>query len=271
MSTRSCPLCGGTRLRPVGTVIAGTVSACRDCGIGWVGEQASFEDEVYDADFFGVFDDAAYLSARLALFDRHLEALDRLRPSRGRLLDVGAALGDFVARARADRWDAIGLEPSTYAAAAAATRGVQVLNDTLDSEALGAGSFDAVHLSHVLEHVPDPRSTLTRCHELLMPGGVLALEVPNELTNLFKRTRAVLHRSTEVDQLTPEHVWFFTPRSLSRVVQQAGFSVELLRTANVTPLASEVILGGVVKHLIDAMSRRTDTGEVVELYALRRD
>lgn len=45
-------------------------------------------------------------------------------------------------------------------------------------------AFDNITLFHVLEHVPQPKQFLERCHSLLRPGGVLYVVVPNELRSL---------------------------------------------------------------------------------------
>jgi 2-polyprenyl-3-methyl-5-hydroxy-6-metoxy-1,4-benzoquinol methylase len=76
----------------------------------------------------------------------------------GRLLDVGAATGFFVEQAREVGWDAVGVEPSEWAAAYARNElGVEVRTGTLEAMRFPDGTFDVVTLWEVIEHLPDPR------------------------------------------------------------------------------------------------------------------
>jgi predicted SAM-dependent methyltransferase len=40
-------------------------------------------------------------------------------------------------------------------------------------------SVDRILISHVLEHLRDPYRTLKQAHDILKPGGVLEIRVPN--------------------------------------------------------------------------------------------
>ena len=80
-----------------------------------------------------------------------------------------------------------------------------------------SGSHDAVLARHLLEHVIDPYEALEEWKRVLRPGGTLLLAVPNE-----ERYRSMLIDST--------HVHAYTPSSLRRVLEFAGFEIESLDT-----------------------------------------
>jgi SAM-dependent methyltransferase len=89
---------------------------------------------------------------------------------------------------------------------------------------LGDGTFDMASLLHVLEHVPDPRATLTEARRVLAPGGVLLLALPNVdclEARLFGRDWYPLD--------LPRHYWGFTPHTLVRLVEECGFAGRSLR------------------------------------------
>jgi len=74
---------------------------------------------------------------------------------------------------------------------------------------------------HVLEHVISPSVVLTQARDLLRPGGHLLIELPN--WNSVGR----IGRGSKWSQLRPpEHINFFTPKSLSNAVSRAGFVVK---------------------------------------------
>jgi SAM-dependent methyltransferase len=263
-----CPLCGDPDLTNAGQVRAGIVVRCSRCGLGWVDKPAELPtEEVYGEEFFDVFDDEAYVAQRDQTLELHLDTIADLRPAGRDLLDVGAAVGDFVAIAETHGWTALGVEPARSAADRARKLGRPVVHGDLDHPDIRDRRFDAIHLSHVVEHLPDPFAGLRQCAGLLAPSGVLAIEVPNEFDNLFRQARRITRRMGDADKLTDEHLWFFNRPTIARAVVESGLRPELVRTRNWTPLTSHLPLGGAVKRAVDVASRRAGRGEVIEVYA----
>jgi SAM-dependent methyltransferase len=149
-----------------------------------------------------------------------------LPPTRRRLLDVGAHAGRFIAMARGAGWQAEGLElnPKTAAFASAAT-GAAVHQGNVHTFNV-SGEYDAVTLTDVLEHIPEPRAILRRVHRFVAPGGWVAVKVPNGRAQRIKeRVRGLVqprYRPTLADNLV--HVNHFTPDSLRRALEREGFS-----------------------------------------------
>jgi SAM-dependent methyltransferase len=153
-----------------------------------------------------------------------LEAL--LGPGRRRILDIGSGPGLFLARGRERGWRAKGVEPSVHAAAYSRdTLGLDVSEVFLDSASAAAlGRFDAISLSLVLEHLPDPRAMLRIVHGLLEPGGVLCLVAPND----FNPIQAIAHGNLGLPAwwiAPPHHLNFFDRPSLQMLLQAVGFEV----------------------------------------------
>ena len=65
----------------------------------------------------------------------------------------------------------------------------------------------------VIEHLPDPISSLKEIRNVLSPAGVLFLSTP--LGNFFEFLTQAFDRQS--------HLHFFTPRSLDRALVSAGF------------------------------------------------
>jgi SAM-dependent methyltransferase len=135
----------------------------------------------------------------------------------GRLLDVGCGSGAFLARMKALGWEAEGVEPDEQAVAVARAAGPRVTQGTVFDLPADA-RFDAVTLSHVIEHLHDPGLTLRRIHSLLEPGGTLWIATPN--------LRALGHRRFAANWLhldPPRHLVLFTPDSLDALLRRCGF------------------------------------------------
>jgi SAM-dependent methyltransferase len=145
--------------------------------------------------------------------------------SRRRLLDIGCGPGFFLKTAIARGWDAHGIEPSRQAAAHARALGASVTEGFFNAEtAPTLGRFDVVNLTNVLEHVPDAALTLKRAVDLLAPGGVLCVGVPND----FSLFQIAARGAVEVGEwwlAPPHHLNYFDFESLEAAVTKAGLTL----------------------------------------------
>lgn len=155
----------------------------------------------------------------LRAFDRQrLRLLAPLVPPPAFLLDAGAGRGRFVASALAAGYRAHGVEPSRRGALAAEAAGVPVERASIEAAAVKPGSFDAVTLWHVLEHLDDPGAALRQIAGWLRPGGILLVGVPN-----LASAQARLSGESWFHFDVPRHRTHFTPAGLDAVLRTNGF------------------------------------------------
>ncbi|MBW3542510.1 MAG: class I SAM-dependent methyltransferase [Planctomycetes bacterium] len=139
----------------------------------------------------------------------------------GRLLDFGCGRGDFLAKMLACGWQVEGVDVSPVAAAAVERRtGIRVHVGTLPHAHVAPQSFDAVTMWNSLEHVHQPRETVRAARDVLRPGGLLALSVPNIDSWTFRRFGP---NWWPLD--LPRHLTHFTPATLGRLLEAEGFRV----------------------------------------------
>lgn len=98
---------------------------------------------------------------------------------KGRLLDIGCGVGDFLLQVKKLGWEVMGIEPSEQAANIAQSRLGFTLLKPADYEKLPDQSFDVITMWHVLEHVDDLKSQTKELKRLLRPGGRLVIALPN--------------------------------------------------------------------------------------------
>lgn len=152
----------------------GDLLRCGRCGSV---QQPSLPEGEALLDLYRAMHDEHYLDEQAGRRRTARRLLAMLGAPRGRLLDVGCGHGLLVDEARAAGWDAEGIELSARAAAYARERlGLRVREQTL---AELSGSFGAIVLADVLEHLDDPLGALDRCVEMLTPGGTLCVVTPN--------------------------------------------------------------------------------------------
>lgn len=177
----------------------------------------------------------------LAQNDR-LEAFEqRLAAPRRRLLDIGCGPGFFLKTAMARGWQGHGIEPSCQASAHARSLGAAVTEGFFNAHSAAAlGRFDAVNLTNVLEHVADPIVVLTLAIQLLEPGGVLCVGVPNDFSSFQAGARSALGIG-EWWVAPPHHLNYFDFDSLGALLTRLGLN-DLERTTSF-PMAAFLMMG----------------------------
>jgi SAM-dependent methyltransferase len=268
-----CNCCGNTTAVPLPHLShflhiqpPGQCVRCQGCGLVFVSpfpDQSDFYEEAYyELPTVGGLEDASsHLKQRLAKLEESLGHT-------GRFLDVGCSTGAFVAYAGQQGWDAAGVDVSRWATAQAQARGLHVAIGTLEEQHYPAANFDVVHSSHMLEHVPDPLRVLREMRRILKPDGLLSLEVPQEVERIYDRIKDRLG-SREYPTDPSPHLYFFTARTLRRIIEKADFQVVLLRSRNPRGdwTRGKYPAGTAVKHAIFALEDSLKRGSNLEVLA----
>lgn len=97
----------------------------------------------------------------------------------GRLLDVGCGNGGFLNLMKSLGWDCEGIDPDPIAVEVARRAGHKVQQGSLEDLQLPEAHYDAVALSHVMEHFLQPGIAMERIARTLRPGGVFVSISPN--------------------------------------------------------------------------------------------
>jgi SAM-dependent methyltransferase len=181
-------------------------------------ERGAPSPDAYPGEYYDSWGDPEHARlVKCATFARYLGLLER-HVAPGRLLDVGCGLGYLLEAAAARGWEPYGVELSVEGARRAA-EGVgahRVFCGALEQAPLEPASFQAVTLTDVLEHLPDPVGSLRRCRELLAPGGVVLIATPQ--VGSFSQRLLGRHWF----QYKDEHLQLFTRRALGVALERAG-------------------------------------------------
>ena len=226
----SCPVCGASaEAGPLYRVGDCEIVRCTACGVGRSLCPPGFDPaRIYTESYFqgGRADGYAnYQGSRpvlLAEFRRVLRDLAAAGASAGRLLEIGCAYGFFLDVARAS-FRVSGVDLAPEAVAACRERQLDVVQKADESFYESRGPFDVVVMLDVLEHLEAPDEVLRTVHRHTRPGSLLVLS-----TGDFGSVAARLLGRHWRLMTPPQHLWFFTERSLGRLLERHGLRV--LRT-----------------------------------------
>jgi SAM-dependent methyltransferase len=243
---RPCNLCGSTARRQKYVVTDYRIVECADCGFIYLSSfPAGALEEIYQEGYFrGECDndrmvnvtgwdyfDSGHHADVLRRSQHRLEYLERFS-SPGKILDIGCGPGIFLSGALSRGWVPFGFDVSDFAVAYArdSLRLQEVKKMDVEDIEYADGSFDAVTMFHVIEHVLDPTKLVQACHKIIKPGGIIAVETPDISTRRARRA-GVNWKYLK----TPEHLNYFSLKTLSRLLSRAGFqTVGIKRTTDST-------------------------------------
>ncbi len=234
-----CPLCEIEPIRFATDYQGFHLARCPRCGLEFQSPRPPFAklaEWVYEREYGDLAEAAGELTpAKEAQFARQLERIETLLPrqgsgqggGRGSLLDVGCGAGAFLRAAAARGWQAAGTD--IVLSESARATGARLWPGRLAEIDFGGARFEAARFHHVLEHTENPLSELQRVRHLLAPGGVLYVSVPN-LGGASPRlkswqSRLGLKRNRWRHYAALHHLWYFTPATLARLAERAGFAV----------------------------------------------
>jgi 2-polyprenyl-3-methyl-5-hydroxy-6-metoxy-1,4-benzoquinol methylase len=237
-----CPLCG-----PQATAVvrhdfgAHKVVACSSCGLNYLSPRLT------EAAILQLYKDESYYASNVSGqgYDEYLDIghnwektftlrLKQIAPyqSSGRVLDIGCGPGYFLSAAQKMGFDVYGLDPSDYIVKKASqTWGGRIKLGTIDSADYPPESFDLIVAFDTFEHIYDPKKFVAAVHSLLKPNGVFAVTTPDPTSALAK-----ISGRNWVSFKIPEHVFYWSPVTIRRVLEERFKVLEIRRAGQYATL-----------------------------------
>ena len=227
-----CNLCNKKNMELFLEISSSNYLRCTNCGLVCLENMPDMSKikTVYNSDYF-VKKGKGGLGADFigeeklyfAKFQNRIKRIER-RIKTGRILDIGTSVGQFLFVARKAGWDISGVEVSEAAADMARQHyKINIDVGTLEDVDFGNDLFDVVTLWHVFEHFPDPMQSLKKIHSLLKKDGLLVIELPNI------GSKKAINAGVKWSYLLPsEHLFYYTPVTISRFLEKAHFKIETI-------------------------------------------
>jgi 2-polyprenyl-3-methyl-5-hydroxy-6-metoxy-1,4-benzoquinol methylase len=232
---RACPTCGSTNEILELEKDHMRIVRCRECDLVFVNptfDEAHYRQVYASQAYQDIVRDLGINSheyrvkrfgvERVQIMSEYVRVASGRAP---RYLDVGCSTGFVVEAAQLHGWEAIGIDLNPSATDFGRSRGLDLRTVSLEEAVLPSGSFDAVSLFDVLEHLLDPGRTLRACVDLLAPDGILFLYVPN-----FDSASRLL-MGVDAHFIWPtHHLNYYTPTTIRDLMLRHSLTPELIVT-----------------------------------------
>lgn len=236
----NCPVCERSEIAPSLVAKDHTVSQqsfpiwhCNACTVRFTqdipGEQEigafyASTDYISHSDTKKGFINSLYHRVRkMTLASKRKLIIRETKMQKGNLLDVGCGTGAFLHTMQEAGWEVTGLEPDPTAREKATElyKLHPLATDQLFQ--LPPGSFNAITLWHVLEHVHELHAYVEQLGKLLAPGGRLFIAVPN-----YTSYDASVYKEYWAAYDVPRHLYHFSPSSMQKLLEK--HKLELIRS-----------------------------------------
>lgn len=214
-----------------------SIVECKNCGLVYINPQPDpeelkkhypFEYGPYNSDFkllkYGPF--TGFLKkfvTKLKNRGKNKTQQKKEDMSEDTFLDIGCGSGAHLEKMRKNHphWQLYGLDNSEFACQSARSKGFEVFcGDTLELS-LPKNFFDHIYMGQVIEHVENPMSVIKKVSSLLKEGGTFTLITPN-----IDSIAAKIFRNFWFALEVPRHLYLFSNKTLSKMLQKNGFEVK---------------------------------------------
>jgi len=240
----SCPLCGGSKLRPTLPLRDRQLLTCDGCGVRVTDVYA--DGEAVAAYYGAVQAHHGKLGTSLADRDGMLRAIARDQADRmetlcgprrfGRFLEIGCSRGHLLEEMEHRGWQCTGIEVSHTSCESARGRIDGTVHEGTPEDApFEAGRFHRVALFDVLAHLPEPRRTLQATADLLAPGGELLLSTVNEDWRLVPAFLAAFKLAPgrtagmRDEMYEGQHYCYFRAGNIGQLLESVGLELHAVR------------------------------------------
>jgi 2-polyprenyl-3-methyl-5-hydroxy-6-metoxy-1,4-benzoquinol methylase len=225
-----CPVCNATTIAPALTAKDNTVSQqdfaiwhCSTCTLRFT-QDVPAQDAIgvyYKSDNYishsdtqkGIVNRLYHAVRKRTLAGKKKLILAQTGLQKGNLLDIGCGTGAFLHTMQTAGWQCTGLEPDADARAKAAALYQITPASPEQLFNLAAGTYHAITMWHVLEHVHQLHDYIKQLHLLLAPGGKIFIAVPN-----YTSYDAAAYGQHWAAYDVPRHLYHFSPKAMEHLL-----------------------------------------------------
>lgn len=241
----NCPVCNSSEYsvyERFGSQLQYTYVICKNCSLIYTNPRPKYDQDFIDSCYSSYYQYTENLTLKdlesikessLPLFEKELSHLMKFDKKREAVLDIGSGMGTFLLAAKSYYKTLIGLDVSEKMAKfVESTIKVPILITQFE-EYYPEIKFSLIHMSHVIEHIPNPNLWISHAKNLLDKNGILVINVPNKM-GLSYRIKHLLYKlklkkqfssSWNDPQRTPDHLYEPTIKSFKYLIANNGMKI----------------------------------------------
>ncbi|RJR26824.1 class I SAM-dependent methyltransferase [candidate division WWE3 bacterium] len=219
----NCRICNNTNITTL-ELPKFKLDQCSDCGYAQLSKYPSEEEveKIYKDNYFEEKRGSDHINDSKMKF----EFVEKFIKKDGLLLDFGCGTGNFLKSAKEAGYNVCGFDVSEYAAEYVKTNlNIETKSGKFNEDVYAQESIDAVTSFDVIEHLTNFEYMVDCFKTWLKPGGYLFLTTPD----IKSWDAVVLKKNWYGFQKYPEHINFFTSKSLRILLESQGFKVEKVK------------------------------------------
>ena len=174
-------------------------------------------------------------------------------------LDVGCASGYFVEYMKQQGWQSEGIDIAPTMVAAAKQKGLEVREGDFLKTSYKKENYDLITLWASIEHLPSPKDFIKKFYDLLKPGGHVYISTCHLgfWARIWKQNWRFLN--------VPEHIWFFSRKSLQKYFEEHSFHLNQAFTygSGFTAKKESLFFYSIFKKIADFTAKYCFLGDMI--------
>ena len=239
----NCPVCNSNsyaEYEKFGSNLQYTYVKCRNCSLVYTNPRPKYNQDFIDSCYSSYYQYTANITgdldsipqSSLQMFKEEVEYISKYDRHKKSVLDIGSGMGTFLLAAKKYYSVYIGLDVSEQMAAFVEKNiGAKVYIEQFDT--FQHEPFSLIHMSHVIEHIPNPNDWIAHANKLLIKDGILVINVPNKFA-LSSRIQYLFYKLKLKKQVssswndptkTPDHLYEPTIESFKLLLLKSNFEI----------------------------------------------
>jgi len=244
-TTVPCPFCASADFRlyeKYGCELHYAYVLCKNCNLVYQSTRPTYDQHFIDAAYADYYQYAENIKPEdfeniphsgLSMFKKEIQQILRYDKKRTFALDIGSGMGTFLSAAKPHYKEVIGLDVSAKMAEFIKKNlGINVFLQQFEDFSYPE-KFSMIHMSHVLEHIPNPNEWLQKAKQMLDESGILVINVPNKFSLGFRLQHLYykLGLKRQFSRLwndplrTPDHLFEPTVPAMLYLLKKNGYDV----------------------------------------------
>jgi len=222
----SCLLCESTEFDTIKKYSKHHLIRCRNCGFVFSRKNPSLKELLEIYNHYPIFQTISPIT--LKRYDKLLDSFEKYRKTNN-LIDVGSGDGYFPEHAMKRGWNVYGTEFTDDKVEFSRAKGINMHKGVLDEQNYTPDFFDVIVSIEVLEHINNPLEEISKFRTLLRHGGIVYVTTPN-----FNSLSKLLLQKNWTIVFYPEHLSYYTKKTLEFLFQKSGFKSVGIRTTGIS-------------------------------------